>query len=322
MDQASNQNLFKRHSKESPIQKNVIRIFPPTQERCAVSNCFRSLLIDPKLRGGERKGPKEKDGSEEGKTYKKGRFSLSNFKKRISMKVSVALLSLSALAFPQSGNNLPVGVYAPPAPGAVRSACPCMNTLSNHGYLRRDGGANPITEIKRVFSEVLNVGGDVSDFFINASLGFGMGRNGNTTIALGDINQEGQISHDVSLVRDDDDLGDALAINQTLVKQLISFSSNGKTISVGDLGKFRKARFQDSKARNRNLEFGLNQQFTAFGEASLLLGVFGTDIPVTTIESFLGQEKLPVGFQRRGDTLNMPKLFALLARLRLAAGIF
>lgn len=206
-----------------------------------------------------------------------------------------------------------------------------LNTLANHGFFNRNGQSIDVSTMKTVFDEQLNVGADVSDFFIGKAIGLGMGRNNNSTLSLGDISGHGQIEHDVSLVHDDLFYhGDVIKTNQTLVAQLISFSSDQETISISDLGKFRKARLQDSKERNPNLEFGLKQEFVAFGESALTISVLGEHIPITTIQSFLGEERLPIDFQRPNHhtrftsslTYSMPGLIVLVARVKFAAGIF
>jgi hypothetical protein len=61
------------------------------------------------------------------------------------------------------------------------------------------------------------------------------------SFSLGSINAFGKISHDISMVRDDRALtNDEFAINPKLVEQLVSKSTNGKTITFGQLAQFRK----------------------------------------------------------------------------------
>jgi hypothetical protein len=40
------------------------------------------------------------------------------------------------------------GTYAPAPPSSLRSPCPMINTLSNHGYLPRDGRSVRLSEVK------------------------------------------------------------------------------------------------------------------------------------------------------------------------------
>ena len=237
--------------------------------------------------------------------------------------VTAAAVFAHPHASQSNGVEAPVGTFQPPATGALRSSCPCMNTLSNHGYLRRDGGNNTRASIKSAFVNVLNIGEDVGEFFLNAAFGFGMGEGQNETLRLSAINGHDLIEHDVSLVRNDQFFhNDIFSINQTLVQKLLSFSSDGKTISIADLGRFRKDRFDESKATNPQLTFGRAQEIGAFGEGALLLATFGTKMPINQVESFLGAERLADDFVKRKDTIHLPGLFFLVARLKWAAGIF
>ena len=101
--------------------------------------------------------------------------------------ISISLLSLVTLTF---AAVVPQGMYIPPGTTDQRSACPCMNTLSNHGYLRRDGLNNTRQSIKQAFLDVLNIGEDISDFFLNAAFNFGMGEGQNETLRLGALNEQ------------------------------------------------------------------------------------------------------------------------------------
>ena len=114
---------------------------------------------------------------------------------------------------------------------------------------------------------------------------------------------------------------DALTINQTLVQKLLSYSSNGETLTLKELGRFRKDRYLDSKANNPELDFGASHKFTAFGEGALLLATFSKEngMPLNQVEAFLGEERLDSDFKKRDDTLHLPGLLWLVARLKFAA---
>ena len=91
---------------------------------------------------------------------------------------------------PLTVSSVPDGTFQKPLPSAQRSACPCLNTLSNHGFLKRDGGENKREDIKRVFKDILNIGEDIGDFFLNGAFNLGMGEGQNETLRLGAVNQQ------------------------------------------------------------------------------------------------------------------------------------
>jgi hypothetical protein len=246
---------------------------------------------------------------------------------------SIISLALSATAAPQSSNPaphpLPVGQWQAPGPNDLRAACPFMNTLSNHGFLPRDGGPSTLEDIKKAFNDGIDTGSDVADLFFNGARNFKMTRmtNGVETLSVGDISGHDLIEHDASMVRDDIYFhNDPITKNQTLLRTLLtSFSSDGKTISLYDLAKFRKFRHDDSKARNPNFTFGIQQEFLCYGEASLFLSVFGSGfdykIPLSQVDTFLGQDRFPDDFKPQRHT-SLLSVLAILPRLKIAAGIF
>lgn len=228
----------------------------------------------------------------------------------------LCLLPLTAYGF---------GNFQSPAPTDVRGACPMLNTLSNHGELPRNGKDITQAQFNTALDSVLNVGNDVSSFFFTKAIGLGMGQNENTTLSLSDINGHDLIEHDASLVRNDLFFHhDTLAINQTLVSLVIASSSDGKVVTLKDLAQYRARRFQESKETNPDFTFGLKQEFTAFGEASLLLNIFGENqlrIPVTSLKNVLGAETLPPVWDRPSQHTSMLTLVGLIPRVKFAAGL-
>ena len=57
----------------------------------------------------------------------------------------------------QDSENYPPikrGVYKPPLPGDLRSPCPIVNSLANHGYISRDGCSIRASEMKSAIHEL------------------------------------------------------------------------------------------------------------------------------------------------------------------------
>jgi hypothetical protein len=121
------------------------------------------------------------------------------------------------------------------------------------------------------------------------------------TLNLNALSVHGIIEHDASLTRLDYAQGDNHSIQQELVEGLLN-SSSTDSIGIEELALFRNQRLRDSKAAGQKA-LGIKQTVLANGESAFLLqamGIFGPDgkprIPKAYIQSWLGQEKLPDGY--------------------------
>ncbi|KAJ3011222.1 UNVERIFIED_CONTAM: hypothetical protein HDU68_001779 [Siphonaria sp. JEL0065] len=202
-------------------------------------------------------------------------------------------------AFKGYGTN--PGVWEATLPTDARAPCPALNSLANHGYLPRDG--RKIT--KEMFDQALFAKG-AFPFANDPNSPTGVRHesellaNGTPYLNLDDLNTHNRIEHDVSLTRQDAHFGDNHTIDPTLVKQFLGSSSDGAVISAKDLVKYRLSRYNDSKKRNPELTFGALQEGMAWGEASLVLTVFGNGnyVPVSHVESFFLHERIPDSYKK------------------------
>lgn len=230
------------------------------------------------------------------------------------------------------------GVYAPASPTDLRSPCPMVNCLANHGYLPRDGrgvraaelyaavrqagvsaglaaafsypvygehrprpgGAGPRSRWARL------VGGLVGPGFAR----LGMRRPGQADSAgrpvldLDQLALPGVVEHDISLTRRDHQQPQGNnALQVDLVSELIGSSADGKTITRQDLAALRRRRISAQQQENPGLLYGGFQHLLSCGEISLILGVIGngSTVPVEYVRAFLLEERLPIleGWTRR-----------------------
>ncbi|KAI8905904.1 hypothetical protein EDD86DRAFT_211066 [Gorgonomyces haynaldii] len=195
-----------------------------------------------------------------------------------------------------------------------------MNTMANMGFFPRSGKNITDQTVKDVFLNVLGVGTDISDFFLNAVK---EAKNADGTLSLDKINRHGLVEHDASLVRRDINVNPTNQIDPVLVNAIVAAAKDGKFLTPNDLGDFRRQRAKDAAADAKasgykDFSFGLKPQFTAFGEAALLMEVFGGEqqkIPVQWLKTFLGNEELPADFTKR-STFHIPGLLAVAAQLK------
>ncbi|KAJ3298433.1 hypothetical protein HK104_010693 [Borealophlyctis nickersoniae] len=193
--------------------------------------------------------------------------------------------------------------YLPPGPYDVRSPCPMLNSLANHGMLPRNGRNIPVEQYISVLKEV-GCAADLCGSIAYSALALVPTRKnaaGEIVYGLDDLRKHGGIEHDASLTRDDFNLSpnqDNFSLNQTLYAQLISFANSATgRLDITSMAKARKVRQADSKARNPNPDFGPQQFYAAHGEAARFLlffgHQFGNEVPVKVAAAVLLEERLP-----------------------------
>lgn len=175
--------------------------------------------------------------------------------------------------------------FVAPAEGDLRSVCPALNTLANHGYLPRDGKNISF----KVLSHALQAGYGISSFFANF-LVLGsyilLHQSPRTPINLRDVGKHGGIEHNASLVHDDDIDGsfDAPAqVNPDLLEKLISKSytppslvshEKDDSIYLDDIAWARVHREKDSSEAAGKPVDPLHAEI-ARGEMAMVFNIFG-----------------------------------------------
>lgn len=245
------------------------------------------------------------------------------------------------------------GDYAPPTPNDLRSPCPSLNALANHGYLPRDGRNVRASDFLNGLSQ-LGLGSFlaytlthpvflersqrdtkarsswwsiISNPFAHAFAAFGMRESGQedsegvACLNLDQLALHNVVEHDVSLTRRDFAQGDNLAPQPDLIEELLASSINGETITMDDFIKLRRRRYEQQKADNPKLEFqGIQVQITC-GEVAMILKVFGNgnEVPVNYVKALFQDERLPRGegwSRRRWWTLGLVELNTLASKIK------
>ncbi|KAJ3301166.1 hypothetical protein HDV03_001221 [Kappamyces sp. JEL0829] len=246
--------------------------------------------------------------------------------------IAATLVQLVALAaaFPQAA-QLPVGQWAPKAASDVRSPCPIFNTMANHGFLPRDGKTPmPRQDVVKAFQTQMSIDPSLTNLLIDATFQLGLGSAASQSFSLEDLNTHNAIEHDASLFRNDNQGGlfNNHDVNATLVQQLVSYSTDGKHISINDLAKYRRDRFAYAKKSDPFFTFGPKQEFLAFGESALLAETISAAnpkmIPIDVMVEFVLNERLPTaqGWVKRPDSVNSFNVGVFAAELKAKAGIF
>ncbi|KAJ7575701.1 Chloroperoxidase [Mycena floridula] len=194
----------------------------------------------------------------------------------------------------------------------LRSPCPALNTLANHGFLPRDGkGLTPDSVIK-ASGDGFNVQPDL--LFLAARLGLTTST-ALDTFTLDDIKLYNSIEHDASLSRGDFALGDNLHFNETIYQTLANSNPGVDFFNATSAGQVQKQRLADSQATNPKL-INTSKEFSLrTGQSALYLSIMGDPTtgvaPKNFVNIFFREERMPIeeGWKRpsvpiNGDTLD------------------
>ena len=112
------------------------------------------------------------------------------------------------------------------------------------------------------------------------------------------------VEHDISLFRRDFAKGDNNNPQPDLIRDILAASSDGKTLTVADFVKLRKARLACQRRENPELHFEAMQNQFAYAEVALILEVFrnGKEVLLRFVKALFEEERLPreEGWKRRG----------------------
>lgn len=115
----------------------------------------------------------------------------------LKMYTTTALLSLLSLAAAQNFST-----WSPPGPGDVRSPCPGLNSLANHGILPHSGKGMTLPILIKGLKDGMNVGADFATAIGGAGLLSVPGNLLATSFDLNDLDEHNfPIEHDASLSR-------------------------------------------------------------------------------------------------------------------------
>ncbi|KAF7343979.1 hypothetical protein MVEN_01687100 [Mycena venus] len=188
----------------------------------------------------------------------------------------------------------------------VRSPCPGLNTLANHGYLPRSGKNISIPMIMDAALMGFNLGPDL--VILAAKLGLLSG-NAPTTLDLNALALHGLIEHDASLSRNDFALGDNLNFNETIFSTLANSNPGVDYYNTSSAGLVQQQRLATSLATNPNITNTLKEFVIRSSESAFYLGVMGNPLtgvaPKSFVQIFFREEHMPIaeGWRRPNVTI-------------------
>lgn len=225
--------------------------------------------------------------------------------------VLVLSLFVASLALPSDNEWIPAG------PSDIRSPCPAINLLANHGFINRNGTDilvdDMVEQLATVFPTALSFPRAVADNAIARGLTTTNGE-GEDIISIDSLHTENEQEHDASFTRRDLFFGeDALNVDHDLITAL--FESNGSDLLTReDLMAFQSSRIDDSFANNPEVDISEGNMNSMATQAVLLM-IFAQRDAIDTISKallreWLENERLPESYVLPAETDFEPVTFA------------
>ncbi|KAH7016690.1 Peroxidase, family 2-domain-containing protein [Ilyonectria destructans] len=191
--------------------------------------------------------------------------------------------------------ELPEGEWRPARAGDVRSPCPMLNVLANHGYLPRDGKNIDKEVTRHAMKNGLNLDSAFADIMFDPAL-LTSPKENSSTFDLDNLNRHNLLEHDGSLSRADAYWDDSQVFNTTVYAETLSYFE-GDTVDLKSAAAARLARMTSSQKTNPTFFVNSTAQSISLGETGayiLALGdrVAGT-VPLARVRMMFEQEKLP-----------------------------
>ncbi|KAJ5906612.1 uncharacterized protein N7473_003528 [Penicillium subrubescens] len=234
-----------------------------------------------------------------------------------------SILLLSALCARASAFSIPDGHplvhWRPAGPGDVRSPCPMLNALANHGLLPHDGKNITEEQTANALKLSINLNEDVAKSQFQEALATNP-TPGATTFSLDDLSRHNIIEHDASLSRQDHYFGDDQNFNPVIFDQTRSHWK-GLFINVHEAALARKARVETSNATNPEFTLSKSALTLTYGESAVYIVTFGDRSAGTVrkswVEYFFEFERLPteLGWTKHEDEITSSDLNSMAQRV-------
>ncbi|KAJ7670576.1 Cloroperoxidase [Mycena polygramma] len=193
----------------------------------------------------------------------------------------------------------------------LRSPCPGLNTLANHGYLPRDGANITVSMALQAAIDGFNVG---ADSIIQAAKFALLSGDAPETFNLDALQLHNLIEHDASVSRNDFGVGDNLHFNETIFSTLANANPGVDYYNATSAGQVQHDRLAISLATNPNITNTPKEFLLRTRESGLYLSVMGNPLtgvaPKQFVQIFFREERLPIqeGWKRPNTTITAETL--------------
>jgi hypothetical protein len=195
-----------------------------------------------------------------------------------------------------------------------------LNTLSNHGYLPRDGKNIDVNTTIEALGTALNIDAALATFLYEEAITTDPLHPDVATFSLADLARHDILEHDASLSRVDYYFGNPQPFNQAAFDQTRSYWT-GDIINLTMVANARYARVETSN--NTNPTFSMSQLGLAFsyGESAAYVGILGDKVsgtvPKKFVEYLFENERLPfsLGWSKNNASFSQDDLRDLSTRI-------
>ncbi|KAK0240905.1 Chloroperoxidase [Armillaria nabsnona] len=205
------------------------------------------------------------------------------------------------------------------APGAsdLRSPCPGLNTLANHGFLPQDGRNIVVNMCLTPTADGFNIDRSVlfpvvEYFLLSTKTPL------SDSFTLDDLKLHGIIEHDASLSRSDYTLGDSLHFNETVYTTLTQSNPASTTSTPRPRGKSRRNGSLTTPSPTL-VSPTPSRSASRTGESALYLSVMGDPVTGVAFKKFMDvffrQERMPIeeGWTKPSTVITGQTLFPIAA---------
>jgi len=215
------------------------------------------------------------------------------------MQLTTIVVALGIASTACAKKNCPVaqGDWHAPKHNDVRSPCPMLNVLANHGFLPRDGKNITKQACRDGMMKGLAIGSDFSDIMFDPALLTNPAPD-QTTFDLDMLNTHRILEHDGSLSRADAYWDNSQVFNETIYQETLAiFNTNPVNVTLETAAAARLSRVQMSSLTNPTFYMNTTNNYISLGETAAYLVAFG-DLetgmaPLDRVRMMFEQEKLP-----------------------------
>lgn len=165
--------------------------------------------------------------------------------------------------------------WTPPSSSDVRSPCPALNTIANHGIIPHDGRSLTIRMLQKALGDTYNIGLDLSTTFAIGGL-FTSPHPFKGTFDLSDLKKHNFIEHDASLSRADLAIsGDAVTFHPEIWGGVMETYDGMVNTTLETAVRARAKRIAQAKTQNGKIDFSFKPKLLSYGETALYLSAMG-----------------------------------------------
>ncbi|OLN95791.1 putative sterigmatocystin biosynthesis peroxidase stcC 4 [Colletotrichum chlorophyti] len=206
--------------------------------------------------------------------------------------------------------------WAPPGPEEVRSPCPALNTLANHGFLPHNGRNVTLDIVKKGLKDAMNIDEQLAAAAFTPALKANPKADSNA-IDLDMLYQHNFLEHDGSLSRRDMYFDTSNRFDKDTFDSFLSYFGDAQTINTSSIANARGRHALEMSRINPTFTLPESALQLALGEAALLLTVWGSPTnPIANrsyLEFFFRNERLPVqlGWVPSSTPIDLPTIMQI-----------